>query len=161
MEIDLNIFAFLSKSRVIFFFLALLCASALTLSFYSWNKVRYFSEHAYQISDSDLKYSVDSCNISGDSINIKGWIFNQYYPLKGTLIVTFKNQENEFMLPVFTFERGDVSGLFGRKEAFDKVGFNASINKTLISSDGSGYFTFYISNKDGIMNRVMKYECKK
>lgn len=150
-----------ANPKILFATLTLLCALALTLSFYSWNKGRLFHLAVSSSSGIDLKYSIDSCDTSGSTLSIKGWVFNNDYPKTGNLIITFKGDESEYRLPLFTFTRGDVSQLFGRNDLFDKVGFNASISKKIIRQNKKGRFNFYISDNEGNVNRVMTYECKK
>lgn len=151
----------LSNPKILFWVLILLCTLALAISFYSWNKGRPFHSTADSLSNENLKYSVDSCTASENTLSIKGWLFDNDYPKNGSLIITFKDNENELRLPLFTFARGDVSQLFGRTDLFDKVGFNASISNKIIRQDIRGKFNFYISDNKGNTKRVMAYECTK
>lgn len=151
----------LSNPKTLFSVLTLLCIFALTISFYSWNKGRPFHSAVDSLSNQNMKYSVDSCITSGSTLSIKGWLFDNEYPKNGSLIITFKDSENEFRLPLFTFARGDVSQLFGRTDLFDKVGFNASISNKIIKQDKRVKFNFYISDNKGNAKRVMTYECTK
>lgn len=154
-------FSNLFNPKLLFTALILLCVLALSLSFYSWNKGRAFNATASSSTEKDIKYSIDSCSTHGGTLSVKGWIFNSYYPKNGNLIITFKGDESEYRLPLFTFTRGDVSQLFGRNDLFDKVGFNASISNKIIKQNEKGLFNFYISDSEGNVNRVMTYECKK
>ncbi|KAA5932314.1 MULTISPECIES: hypothetical protein [unclassified Pantoea] len=151
----------LFNPKVLFTALIFLCVLALSLSFYSWNKGRPFSATASSPTENDIKYSIDSCNTHGGTLSVKGWIFNSNYPKSGNLIITFKGDESEYRLPLFTFTRGDVSQLFGRNDLFDKVGFNAAISNKLIKQNEKGLFNFYISDSEGNVDRVMTYECTK
>ncbi|WP_114193447.1 hypothetical protein [Edaphovirga cremea] len=149
-----------SNPRVIFVTLVSLCIAVLVISFSSWNKIQLFSSHSEYEMKTDLKYSVDSCGTKGDTLFVKGWMFDGTYPREGKLIITAKTNKKEFTLPLFTFARGDVSQIFSRTDAFDKVGFNVSISKKFVDYNDSAEFNFYIRDNSGKVTKVLSYECK-
>ncbi|KAA5974841.1 MULTISPECIES: hypothetical protein [unclassified Pantoea] len=152
----------ISSPRVIFLVLISACFIAVAGSFLSWNKAKSFSVASLQNVDSaDLKYSIDSCSVNKDFISAKGWMFSSDYPKSGSLIVTINSGNGEFVLPSFTFTRGDVSQLFARTDLFDKVGFNASISGRMISFGTNPTFNFYIKDKNGNVKKALSYACNK
>ena len=150
----------LSNPKVIFVTLLFLCTTALALSFYFWNRINQFPYISEKSDNTGLKYNIDFCKSSSDSLFIKGWIFDEFYPKSGKLIITSTAGSKEFMLPLFTFAREDVSKFFSRTDSFDKVGFSASINKKLVDYKGNEKFNFYIIDNNGKVNKVLSYECK-
>lgn len=152
---------YVCNPRVIFVSLIVACVAVLTLSFVSWNKANLFTLNSESVKDVDLKYNIDSCGVRKDSIFVRGWLFDSRYPHEGSLIITANTSGKEFILPLFTFARADVSQIFGRSPEFDNVGFNASISKELINYKESTEFNFYIKDNDGKVTKVMSYECKK
>lgn len=151
-----------SSPRVIFPVLILACVLAVAGSFLSWNKGNSFRGASLQDFDSSgMNYSVDSCSVNKDSISAKGWLFNEEYPKSGSLIVTINSDVGEYVVPSFTFTRGDVSQLFARTDLFDKVGFNASISGRMISHGKNPIFNFYIKDKNGNVKKALSYVCKK
>ena len=153
-------YKYLFNPKVIFVTLFLLCTTALALSFYSWNRTNQFLYISEKSDDTGLKYNIDFCKSSGDSLFIKGWIFDEFYPRYGKLIITSTDGSKEFMVPLFTFAREDVSKFFSRTDSFDKVGFSASINKKLVDYKENENFNFYIIDNNGKANKVLSYECK-
>ncbi|QGY29755.1 hypothetical protein [Pantoea cypripedii] len=156
----MKVYNHVCNPRVIFVTLIAACIAALVLSFASWNKARSFSYNSQVARDLDLKYSIDSCGTRKDTFFVKGWMFDSTYPHEGSLIITVNTSGKEFILPLFTFARGDVSQIFARTDDFDKVGFNASISKKLIEYNESAEFNFYIRDNGGKVTKVLSYECK-
>ena len=156
----MKVYNYAYNPRVIFVILIAVCMAVLTLSFASWNKEKLFSFNGRDSLNVNLKYSIDSCGVKKNTLFIKGWIFNDSYPHEGTLIITTKTPGKESIIPSFTFVRGDVSQAFSRTDAFDKVGFNASISKKLIDYQGDAEFNFYIKDNGGKVTKVLNYECK-
>lgn len=158
----MSLIRLISSPRVIFILLISACAIAVAGSFLSWNKTKSFNGGSLQGFDSSsLKYSVDSCSVNKDFISAKGWLFNDEYPRSGSLIVTISSDKGEFVMPSFTFTRGDVSHLFSRKDLFDKVGFSASISARLSDYGKNLTFNFYIKDKNGNVRKALSYVCNK
>lgn len=156
----MKVYNYACNPRVIFVTLIMACVAVLMASFFSWNKLSLFSIHSESTKDADLKYSIDSCRVKKDTLFVKGWLFDNVYPQEGSLIITAITSGKEFIVPLFTFARGDVSQIFSRTGAFDKVGFNASISKKFIDYNGNAEFNFYIKDNAGKTNKVLSYECK-
>lgn len=158
----MSLIRLISSPRVIILVLISACLIAVAGSFLSWNKTKSFNGASLQGFDSSsLKYSVDSCSVNKDFISAKGWLFNDEYPRSGSLIVTISSDNGEYVIPSFTFTRGDVSQLFARNDLFDKVGFNASISGRLFSYGKNPTFNFYIKDKNGNVKKALSYVCNK
>jgi len=155
-----KVYEHVCNPRVISVTLIAACIAILGLSFASWNKAKSFSLNSEFAENGELKYSIDSCGTKKGTLFIKGWIFNSTYPLEGSLIITAKMSGREFVIPLFTFTRDDVSKNFSRTDAFDNVGFNASINKIFIDYNESAEFNFYIKNNSGNVLKALSYECQ-
>ncbi len=156
----MKFYNFLSTPKVIFATLFLACIVTLALSFYSWNRINQFSSVVDESNDNNVKYNIDFCKSGDDTLFIKGWIFDDSYPKSGKLIITSTANSKEFIIPLFTFAREDVSRVFSRTGDFDMVGFNASINKRLVGYNNNAEFNFYFMNNNGKVNKVLSYECK-
>lgn len=145
--------------RTLYVTLITSCIFILILSFTSWNKQKLFIDEYEDASNKKIDYYIDLCTVNKSTLFIKGWLFNENYPKEGNLIVTATFNEKEIIVPSLTYVRDDVAQSFSRKEAFDKVGFNASINKLFVGRSEKIVFKLYVKNNNK-NSKVLTYECK-
>ena len=129
-------FSFVKK----YAFLLMVLASIIfcIISFLSWNlakKVDYASMHT--INDNSVRLHVDNCLNDKKYFYIEGWVYSNTYPKEGSITVTLKDDSAEYLVPIQTKSRPDVSKAFALTQEFLRYGFSASIRKINIPEKAS------------------------
>ncbi|PLR53400.1 hypothetical protein [Chimaeribacter arupi] len=125
---------FLKKNSL---WLMIACTAAVcTIIFFSWNKAEIVNYSSLKEEDSDnITMHIDSCTNNPSRILIRGWIYSSEYPKKGVLTVTLSPGDDEYIVPVKTELRRDVSAALKLNQEFERYGFSASIRKIRIPAD--------------------------
>lgn len=116
----------------------------------SWNHLNAFNEKKYDIkNDSTMKFFIDECTFNDNKIFVRGWVFNNTYPVKGHLIINVKINNKEYVIPSKTTTRPDVSTAFKLNNERARYGFYGALSLS-DTSIKKPTITLNIINKDVI-----------
>jgi hypothetical protein len=130
---------------------------------WNWTKVADYSNIPVKNSQ-DIRYNVDVCSNTDNKSSLNGWIYSSIYPKHGNhpehgkLEITMPYQGKEYLIPLETYQRPDVSSAFGLPNQFERYGFSASIRRLNLPDNGG---IFNINIIDGGVIYRSTYVCKK
>ncbi len=127
--------------------------------FFSWNRAEIVDYSSLKEETADnITMHIDNCINNSSRVMIRGWIYSDKYPKEGTLTVTLLPGNHEYVIPVKTELRRDVSTALKLNQEFERYGFSASIRKIRIPINATKFSVNII--KDGTIKR--KYHvCQK
>ncbi|WKZ93629.1 hypothetical protein P0E69_06960 [Chimaeribacter arupi] len=128
------------------------------IMFFSWNKTEVVDYSSLKEEGSDnVTMHIDNCVNNSSRVMIRGWIYSDKYPKEGTLTVTLSPGDHEYVVPVKTELRRDVSTALKLNQEFERYGFSASIRKIRLPADTTDISVNII--EDGTIKRK-HYACQ-
>lgn len=122
---------FLVIKRNAFWIMSLCAICICVLLFYSWNKLTIVDYSTLKLEGSEsVTMHIDDCYNDHDRMYIRGWIYSDTYPQHGHLTVTLNDGSREYLVPIKTELRRDVSAAMNLNQDFERYGFSASIRKS-------------------------------